>query len=574
MTRVALYLRVSTARQAEQNLSIPDQRRQGEAYCQAKGWAIAAEYLEPGASATDDNREALQRMIEDARRPDRPFDVVLVHSFSRLFRDVVLMGTYTRMLEKKGVRVVSMTQETSDDADGKLVRTILAGVDWHSSLENAKHTLRAMKENARQGFWNGSPPPLGYKTYAAEQRGDRIKKRLEVKEAEAQIVRRIFELYRFGDGQGSGPMGVKAIASYLNEKGFRQRSGSRFATNTVHQILTRTAYTGRHFYNQIEAKTKQQKPKGEWIEVETPQIIEPQIFDEVQQLLAERNPKKTPPRIVNGPTLLTGTATCATCGGGMMLRTGKSGRYRYYTCATAARQGKTACPGRSVPMDRLDDLVIDHLIEKLFTVERLTELLKSLMDRTITERDRIEATLRDLKRHLRETEQQGEKLLDLALSVGNSPTVQDRIRDVDRRKEETLRQIAMTKRQLDVPTKLLSPRKLEAFAHAMRQRLKDGNVQFRKSYLKLFVDSVEVDDEQIRISGSTATLARAAQSAKELDAKGVPTLVREWRPLPDSNRCCRRERASPAFFIRGILPFLQRLIPHDFLLSTGSSAFL
>lgn len=34
---VALYLRVSTGRQAEQNLSIPDQRRQAEAYCRAKG---------------------------------------------------------------------------------------------------------------------------------------------------------------------------------------------------------------------------------------------------------------------------------------------------------------------------------------------------------------------------------------------------------------------------------------------------------------------------------------------------------------------------------------------------------
>lgn len=36
----------------------------------------------------------------------------------------------------------------------------------------------------------------------------------------------------------------------------------------------------------------------------------------------------------------------------MMLRTGKSGRYRYYTSGTAARAGKTGCRGRSVPMAR------------------------------------------------------------------------------------------------------------------------------------------------------------------------------------------------------------------------------
>ena len=35
--RAALYLRVSTARQAEHDVSIPDQKRQGEAYCESRG---------------------------------------------------------------------------------------------------------------------------------------------------------------------------------------------------------------------------------------------------------------------------------------------------------------------------------------------------------------------------------------------------------------------------------------------------------------------------------------------------------------------------------------------------------
>ena len=36
-TRAALYLRVSTARQAEHDVSIPDQRKQGETYCISRG---------------------------------------------------------------------------------------------------------------------------------------------------------------------------------------------------------------------------------------------------------------------------------------------------------------------------------------------------------------------------------------------------------------------------------------------------------------------------------------------------------------------------------------------------------
>jgi DNA invertase Pin-like site-specific DNA recombinase len=58
-----------------------------ERWCKDRGWSVVAEYVEPGASATDDRRPQFQRMMEDATRPDRPFDAVLVHSFSRFFRD-------------------------------------------------------------------------------------------------------------------------------------------------------------------------------------------------------------------------------------------------------------------------------------------------------------------------------------------------------------------------------------------------------------------------------------------------------------------------------------------------------
>nr|WP_283807568.1 recombinase family protein [Bradyrhizobium retamae] len=67
--RGALYLRVSTAREAEHDVSIPDQKRQGEAYCSARGYAIVETYVEPGASATNDRRPEFQRMIEAHANP-------------------------------------------------------------------------------------------------------------------------------------------------------------------------------------------------------------------------------------------------------------------------------------------------------------------------------------------------------------------------------------------------------------------------------------------------------------------------------------------------------------------------
>ena len=79
VAKAALYLRVSTGRQAESDLSIPDQRRQITAYCVAKGWDVAAEFVEPGNTATDDRRPAFPKLIthvfgidrEEVARPKR-----------------------------------------------------------------------------------------------------------------------------------------------------------------------------------------------------------------------------------------------------------------------------------------------------------------------------------------------------------------------------------------------------------------------------------------------------------------------------------------------------------------------
>src|SRR5262249_4230939 len=50
----ALYLRVSTGRQAVGDVSIPSQRELTRRFCEARGWAVTEEFVESGASAIDD----------------------------------------------------------------------------------------------------------------------------------------------------------------------------------------------------------------------------------------------------------------------------------------------------------------------------------------------------------------------------------------------------------------------------------------------------------------------------------------------------------------------------------------
>jgi site-specific DNA recombinase len=227
--RAALYLRVSSARQAEHDVSIPDQKRQREVCCAARGYQVVETYVEAGASATNDRRPELQRMIEAGTSKPAPFDIVIVHSFSRLFRDHFELEFYVLKLAKNGVRLVSITQEMGDDPMHVMMQQIMALFDEYQSKEYAKHVLRALKANARQGFWNGSLPPIGYRVVAAEQRGAKVKKKLEIDPLHAETVRLVYRLALEGDG-ASGPMGVKNIAAYLNRHRTFTRDGGRWVS--------------------------------------------------------------------------------------------------------------------------------------------------------------------------------------------------------------------------------------------------------------------------------------------------------------------------------------------------------
>ncbi len=168
-----------------------------------------------------------------------------VEVFSRFFRDHFELEFYLRKLAKNGVKLVSITQEMGDDPMHVMMRQIMALFDEYQSKENAKHVIRALKENARQGFWNGSLPPTGYRVVAAEQRGAKVKKKLEIDPLHAETVRLIYRLALHGDGD-HGQMGVKNIVSYLNRNRIFTRDGGRWGIGQVHRILTRRTYMGEH----------------------------------------------------------------------------------------------------------------------------------------------------------------------------------------------------------------------------------------------------------------------------------------------------------------------------------------
>ena len=533
--RAALYLRVSTGRQADNDLSIPDQRRQAKAYCASRGWEITVDYVEPGASATDDRRPEFQRMIDAATSKPPAFDVILVHSFSRFFRDQFQLEFYVRRLAKAGVRLVSITQELGDDPMSNMIRQIMALFDEYQSKENAKHTLRAMKENARQGFWNGALPPIGYRIVeASEQRGHRTKKTLEIDPVQAETVRLIFRLARAGSGS-SGPMGIKSIATHLNAIGIRTRDGGKWGIDAVHKVLTRTTYIGRHRFNTKFWKTRERKPETKIVEMAVPAIVDNDEFEVVQMLLKSRSPAMAAPRIVSGPTLLTGICFCAACGGAMTLRTGKSGRYRYYTCCTKARQGETGCPGRTVPMEKLDNLVAEYIEQRLLQPKRLEQLLSHVLDRRCERAERRKSHIAELRKRAAEADAKLKRLYD-AIENGvadlSDPMLKDRIGELKATRDQARLDAERAEDAIERSGPTITPKALKTFARTVRKRMRTDGGGYRLDHLRALAQRVEVDQKEPRIMGSKSVLLRtlvAASSAKRRVLE-CPVLYRSGAP--------------------------------------------
>lgn len=532
---VALYARVSTTRQADNELSIPDQLKQMRDWCHANGFTIAQEYVEPGASATDDRRPVFQQMIADATLTPSPFEAILVHSQSRFFRDSIDFGLYERKLSRAGVRLFSITQPNGNDSGSGLIRRMISVFDEYSSKENSKHTLRAMKENARQGYFNGSRAPFGYKVIATETTGNRgrKKKRLEVDEAEAAIVRQIYGLYL--NGQDGRSMGVKNIAQYFNDHHIHMR-GNPWRTQKVHDVLSDELYIGQAVFNRYDPKNKSVKPEAEWVCVPVEPIIDEATYAKTQALRESRAPGRIAPRLVSSPVLLTGLLKCDCCNSAMTTATGKSGQYRYYKCTTKMAVSRTRCTTPNLPMEKTDRLVLEQLADKVFTPQRIALMMQGLRQRLRNTESDEDRQLKQLTKELRDSEQRLEKLYD-AVETGALPldsTLQARAQKHKAQRETLLIQIAGLRRRKTLPLENINPAMIGAFTKVLRKKLLDTESPFGKVYLRLLVDEIRVEGKQATITGSYSAMAQAMAEMKT-GTLLVPTFILDWRTNQSSS---------------------------------------
>ncbi len=534
---VAIYARVSTTRQADNDLSIPDQLRQLHEWAKVNSHLVVQEYVEPGASATDDKRPVFQQMIQDALLKPPAFEAIIIHSLSRFFRDGIEFGVYERKLLKNKVKIISITQPTSDDSAGEMMRRIINMFDEHQSKEISKHVSRSMKENARQGYFNGSHAPYGYQAIVTDIAGSRgrKKKKLAIDESESGIVRMAYDLYL--NGHQGREMGCKEIVKHLTETGLLMR-GKPWNMQKTHTLLSDPLYMGDYFYNMRDSKANKQRPAAEWVKTLIPAIIDAVTFERVRAKRASRAPAKKAPRLVSSPTLLTGLLKCGECGAAMTLVTGKSGRYKYYKCASRHSRGNHACTSKNLPMQRLDDLVLNCMADKIFTPERLQVMVAELRRRIQSSKHDQQARINELNRQIKLVEKKQDNLLN-AIENGTialDDTTQRRAQQHKAAREALFIELAGVRRDHSLPAvEHIKASQVDVFGKVLRNKLLAKDSALAKSYLNILVDEIVVQDNTATVKGSYAALAETMQQIKMGTLNQVPSFMADWCARRDSN---------------------------------------
>lgn len=508
-----IYARVSTSRQAEKGLSIPDQIDQMTEYSNSRNYGIKKIYEEPGSSATEDNRPAFQDMMADAFSPTPPFEVILVLTTSRFFRNRMLASYYKNKLRKKGIRVIAISQEVADDPQGELIEGFYELIDEHESKMNGYHTLRAMKANAKKGNINGGNAPFGYSPIKIEiPETEGAKLQLEINPQEAIIVRKIKEMY-LKTGHGA-----KRIAEDLNRLGYRTRRGKLWQNTTILGILKSETYNGIYYFNRTESKTGRIKSKEEWIKITVPAYWEDNEYDLIQKKLKENSPVITNPKVVSSPMLLAGLLKCGKCGGTITYDGTKT--FDYYNCSTYKRKGKDICTGCRVSMNALDEAVISHVSNKLFTTDRIKELLSELLKTSNKLKRNNQTQKKSITQELRDVQKRLSSLYNcLETGTVTPEAINDRIIEL-KRKENDLK--ADLNKIIDIkkpPPSLSTAGTITKFQNLVKRTFAIKDSGLAKQYLKLFIKKIKFDGKTLEILANSNTICQImADSSKKKPA--------------------------------------------------------
>ncbi len=509
--KVAIYVRVSTQRQAQAQTSAQQLERL-RAHLQAESYELLDQdiFADEGYSGASLKRPALDR-LRDAVAQNR-FDRVLITAPDRLARNYVHQVLLLEELQSHGCQVAFLDRPLSQDPHDQLLLQVRGAVAEYERTLILERTRRGRLAKLKAGSllpW--TQPPYGYRTAPDRPRDPHT---VRVDEAQGAIIQYIFTRYL--------QMGVTlySLALELQARGVpTPRAQKLWNLGTLRGILSNPAYTGllyaqrkkpqavvnRRSSLQPVGQTRWRyvaQPPEHWLLVaQIPALISEEQFQQVQEKLSH-NQRCARRNNRTHDYLLRALVSCGHC---QLTATGRAqGSHSYYVCkgkgpAIWSRRDEK-CPGRSIPVARLDELVWHDLCEVLEHPESLRYALARAHgghwepDHLQKRRAQLQAGQAQLGRQL-------ERLTEAYLSsIVPLAEYQRRRQDLEQQRQS----LQQTERQLDADAQQQSEvaifaRSIEDFAARVRGSLAQASFERKRQLVELVIDRVVVSDDKVEI---------------------------------------------------------------------------
>jgi site-specific DNA recombinase len=508
--RAAIYARVSTSKQ-ELEQTIESQLERLRGYAENEGLELDEKhvYVDEGYSGTRLERPGLDALRDGAA--DGEFQKVAIYSPDRLARRYAYQVIVIEELEKCGCEVIFLQRPISDDPEEKLLIQMQGIIAEYERAKIMERTRRGRLFKARQGhFLMWSNPPYGYRYQPVYngQPGYAI-----IHEEEAELVKQIFHWY-VEEG-----LSTYKIAERLNLMGIRPRKGGKgWAPSAIRLFLTNETYIGKAYYNRRfcikpkkprdplayrknEHTTKKLRPRGEWIEIEVPSIIDEDSFRRAGKQL-KKNTWWSARNNTQHPYLLRGLVRCGECGYKMCGVF--KGKYAYYTC----RKGRdlvethreTKCTSRSARQDRLDEVVWQKVTELLENPALIIEQYKRQKDIILS--GGTQERCQKLEQQIQRYNKQILRLIDAyQMEIITLEDLDTRKSNLEQKISQLQEQIgnikAAEKKEIDYK-KIFD--NIEAFCEAVKRGIGNASFEEKRRIIELLVEEVIVTNGKVDIN--------------------------------------------------------------------------
>jgi site-specific DNA recombinase len=480
LMKVALYVRVSTDIQVD-GYSIDEQLERLRKFCEAHGWTIYKEYVDPGFTGSNIDRPAMLKMLKDIR--EKKFDTVLVYKLDRLSRS---QKDTLYLIEEEflpnGVDFISMSENF--DTSTPFGKAMIGILSVFAQLEREQIKERMAMGHigrAKSGYWRGgSNPPIGY---------DFIDGKLEVNNYEALQIRKIFSLFLSGES-------MHGIAKFMNENYTNKYS------NYKHHCLISTILRNELYIGKI-------KYKGVTYDGVHEPIIDEDTFNIAQLRYAEisasddhhyRSPFK-------GKHLLTGLIFCGTCNARYFTWTSRSSKkdesgkqkklgekYAYYKCYSRDKNSKMKtvdfCDNPTYKVELLDNIVMEEIKKLKLDPGYLESLIQ-----TPAENPGIEE-IKTLSDKLKECTSKIDKLMDL-YTLGSIPIadIGDRVQKLYEEKDKLEEQIELIKENSKEPD-VLSFTETRKILDAFEDNLDELPLSRKRELVQSLIKRIEIEHDR------------------------------------------------------------------------------